>query len=79
MEQNDRRPFARLYIVLPDMVGADRVMLDLSHDDVLRRAIPTLSQGIAVKTRDGCRIDSHVLDIPRAEPVRRQGGKAALR
>ena len=34
MEQNDRHPFPRLHIVLADIVGVDRVMLDLSHDGV---------------------------------------------
>ena len=35
MEQNDRHPLPRLHIVLADIVGVDRVMLDLSHDGVL--------------------------------------------
>jgi hypothetical protein len=34
MEQNDRHPLPRLHIVLADIVGVDRVMLDLSHDGV---------------------------------------------
>lgn len=41
VEQNDRRPIAGLHVMLPDIVGADRVMLDLSHDDVLGRVNST--------------------------------------
>ena len=73
MEQNDRRPFPCLHIVLPDIVGADRVMLDLSHDDVLSRATATAGQSIAVKTRDGCYIDKLI------RHARRDGAAASWR
>jgi hypothetical protein len=45
MEQNDRHPFSRFHIVLADIVGVDRVMLDLSHDGVLSRRISTAGNG----------------------------------
>ena len=52
MEQNDRYPFPRFHIVLADIVGVDRVMLD--HDRVLSRGISTAGQRIAAKARDRC-------------------------
>jgi hypothetical protein len=54
MEQNDRCPLPGSHIALPDVVGADRVMLNLSHGEVLKRLISAVRPSLAAKTHDGC-------------------------